>query len=494
MRSMPAKLLESVTAGLAVVAWLAGHAASADAPSRPNILICVAEDQSWLDTGATGSRVVHTPAFDRIAREGALFQNAFTSSPCCTPSRGSLLTGRAFYRLEAGAQMWSSLPPKFPLLPYLLQDAGYRVGYTGKGWGPPDWDQIDLPRDPAGLRYDKRSCEPPASGMSKTDYAANFADFLGDVQPGQPFSFWYGSQEAHRGYQAGSGARAGKSPTDVQVPPFLPDAPAVRSDLLDYALEIDWCDTHLARMIGLLEERGLLENTIVIVTSDNGMPFPRAKGHLYDAGVRMPFAVRWGSRVPGGRVVTDFICFPDVAPTLLDAAGLKPPAEMDGRSFLSVLLSDKAGRVDPGRDHVIVGRERFHPASPSYPCRGLRTDGFLYIRNFEPTRPPSGVAPWYFGCEPGPTRAFMLQPGASDDIKRLTALSFDLRPAEELYDLAEDPWQMRNVAGRPDRAEVKEQLASQLERELRETGDPRVLGTGAVFDEYPVLVWPQHRR
>ena len=164
-------------------------------------------------------------------------------------------------------------------------------------------------------------------------------------RPGdKPFCFWLGGQEPHRPYEVGAGVRAGKRLEDVVVPKYFPDNRAVRSDMLDYAQEVEWFDTHLVRALDLLEKKGELENTLIAVTSDHGMPFPRVKGQIYDAGFRIPLAVRWGKNIQGGRVVDDFINTRDFAPTWLEAAGVEQAGTMTGSSFLKVLTSGGAAR------------------------------------------------------------------------------------------------------------------------------------------------------
>ncbi|MHC4413501.1 MAG: sulfatase family protein, partial [Planctomycetota bacterium] len=366
--------------------------------NKPNILFCISDDQSWLHAGAYGSRMVKTPTFDRIAREGILFNNAYVSAPSCCPSRGSVLTGRPFYQLEEGAQNWCFLDKKFRVYPDILEDAGYHVGYTYKGWGPGVLERGGRKRNPAGNKYNSKKLTPPANGFTKNDYAANFREFLNDDSQGKPFCFWFGCFEPHRDYEKDSGVKLGKKLEDAEVPPFLPDTPEVRKDLLDYAVEIEWYDKHLAKMIKTLEESGQLENTIIVVTSDNGMPFPRAKTNLYDFGTKMPLAIMWGDKIKPGRIVDDFISFTDFAPTFLEVAGIRPPAEMAGKSFLDILLSERCGQIDPTRDHVVFGRERHHPKAfktggQSFPCRAIRTKDYLYIRNYKPGRSCAGDGP-----------------------------------------------------------------------------------------------------
>ncbi len=459
--------------------------------SRPNILFCVSDNQYWRHAGAYGSKMVRTPAFDRIAREGILFNNAYSSCPSCGPSRASILTGQAFYRIEEGAQNFGTLDKRFAVYPDLLEAAGYHVGFTGKGWSPGDWKAGGRARNPAGKEYNARLLTPPTANIASRDYAANFADFLDAGQEAQPFCFWFGASEPHRPYEKGSGLRAGKTLHEAELPPILPDVEEVRGDFLDYALEIEWFDQQLAAMIQLLEERARLENTMIIVTSDNGPQFPRGIANLYDFGTRMPLAIRWGKQSQGGRVVDDFISFADFAPTFLEVAGIKPPMDMTGRSFFDILRSKASGQIDPQRDHVIIGRERHHvDAFPGldgdYPGRALRTHDYLYIVNDRPDRPAGGEAPDYADIDAGPTRDFMLAHRTDDSHARTFVLCFGSRPGEELYDLRHDPEQINNVADRPEYADIKTRLKKQLENELRETNDPRAFGKGERFERYPI--------
>jgi len=462
--------------------------------SRPNILFCVSDDQSWVHAGAYGDKVVKTPNFDRVGREGVLFRNAFCASACCTPSRSAIVTGQEIWRLEGGALLMGSLPSKFAVYPDLLEDAGYRVGYVHKGWGPGNYKAGGWDHNPAGrLKYNKRKLSPPTTGMNTRDYAGNFADFLGDCPADTPFCFWFGAEEPHRRYEKGSGVRLGKRLEDVVVPGFLPDCAEVRSDICDYYAEIEWFDEHLGRMLGLLEEMGVLDNTIIVVTSDNGMPFPRAKGNLYDWGVRAPLAVRWGKRVAGGRVVDDFVSLADVGPTFLEAAGVQVPSEMTGRSFVDVLLSGKSGRVDGRRDRVFTGTERItwcREGGLGYPSRAIRTFRWLYILNYEPGRWPAGDPDFdavpegvYGDVNAGPTKSYMLEHKDDVGVAEQFRLCFGKRGAEELYDVQKDVWQVNNLAGEAMYADVKAELRRVLEAYQVETKDPRAEGKSA-WDSY----------
>jgi uncharacterized sulfatase len=480
--------LRSAAAGLTAASFAAS-------PKRPNILFAIADDWSWPYASIAGDKAVKTPNFDRIAREGILFRHAYTVAPTCTASRGAALTGQWFARLEQGGNLWSTLPPKFDVYPDILERAGYHVGYTGKGWGPGDWAVSGRKRNPAGPVYSQRKLKPPTTGISPIDYTANFGDFLAKRGKDQPFCFWYGGIEPHRVYEEGSGRRAGKRPQDVRIPACLPDAPQVREDLMDYALEIEWFDTHLGRMVKMLEDAGELDNTMIVVTGDNGMPFPRCKANVYDCGTNVPLAIRWAGNQKPGRTPDDFVSLADLAPTFLEAAGQPVPASMTGRTLMNVLKSDKSGLVDPKRDHVFTGRERHTIAqagsTAGYPMRALRTRDFVLIRNYEPQRSPagteSGTSQPYRDIDAGLSKTYVVEHAKDPAVSNFFELSVGKRPAVELYDLRKDAGELRNVATDAAYAKTRTELQNQLDTQLKAWKDPRALGNGAVFDTYEYL-------
>lgn len=440
------------------------------APERPpNILFAISDDVSWLHTSAAGDKVVKTPAFDRVASAGVRFTHAFSCAPSCTPSRGGILTGQDIWRLEGGANLFNTLDKKFDVYPDLLEAAGYQLGCMRKAWGPGQFEPGGRTRNPAGPKYE------------------SFGEFFTGAGEGRPFCFWFGASDAHRPYEKGSGLKSGMRIEDVEVPPWLPDVPEVRSDILDYYFEIQRFDREFGEVLEILDKAGELENTLVVVTSDNGMPFPRAKATLYDSGVRMPLAMCWPARVPGGRVVDDLMGFADFAPTFVEAAGLEAPAAMTGRSLMNVLLSDQQGRVDAGRDQVFSAMERHaycREEGAGYPMRAIRTHDYLYIRNFEPDRWPAGDSRGYgFGeIANSPTKTFVLENRDTEEFGRFYELACAKRPAEELYDLSKDPGQLTNVAGDPAYREAKAAIREQFEQYLRETGDPRLTGGNIIWD------------
>lgn len=465
----------------------------ASAEPSPNILFCISDDQSYAHTGANGDPVVKTPAFDRVAREGIRFTHAFCDAPSCGPSRSAILTGQHIWRLEEAGNIHSTLPKKFATYTEMLEEAGYVIGFTGKGWGPGRLEPGGRSRNPAGPEFAKYKQRPPMRGMSNKDYARNFEDFLSQRPKGKPFCFWLGTHEPHRGYRKGSGVAAGKDLHKVIVPPYFPDHDVVRSDILDYFMEIEHFDRAVGNAMASLEKSGELDNTIVVVTSDHGMPFPRAKASLYDAGTRVPLAIRWPAGIKSpGRVFEGFINLSDIAPTFLEAAGLKPPTMMTAHSLVTVFASPKA---EPRRS-AYIAMERHdgcRKGGKGYPCRGIRTGDFLYIMNYEPERWPAGD-PDASVCARGipfgevdgsPTKQLLMDNANKKGFRRFHELAFAKRPAEELFDLAKDPGQVVNVAGNQEYAEARKHLRGALQRHLRKTKDPRALGLDAPWDYYP---------
>lgn len=475
---------------LLAIALLAGcRSGPAPVPDRPNILFAIADDWSWPHAGAYGCTWVKTPAFDRVARQGLLFTRAYTPNAKCAPSRACILTGRNSWQLEEAANHVPHFPAKFKAYPEALAERGTFVGWTGKGWGPGDPGKG---RALTGRAFQHRTLQPPAKGISSRDYAANFRDFLDARPAGRPWSFWYGGLEPHRGYEYGSGAaKGGKKPSDVDaVPGCWPDNDTVRNDLLDYAYEVEHFDAQLGKMLALLEERGELDNTLVLVTADNGMPFPRVKGQEYELSNHLPLAALWkrGIRNPG-RVVDDYVSFIDFAPTFVEVAGLSWPETgmqpTPGRSLTDLFAGPPRSR----RDHVLIGKERHdvgRPGDQGYPIRGIVKDGVLYLRNFEPSRWPVGnPETGYLNCDGSPTKTEILQARRAGAGRRAWDLCFGKKPAEELYDVRSDPACLRNLAADPARQALKAALEEQLTRELKGQDDPRMFGKGPVFDAYP---------
>ena len=504
---------------------------------RPNILFAFADD--WgryasayrqVEGDGTPNALLDTPHFDRVAREGALFTNAFVPAPSCTPCRSSLLTGRYFWQTGLGAilqgAVWDSSIPSYPLL---LEEAGYHIGYTYKVWSP------GTPRDepyggdrtryaPAGSKFGQFSFvatdNVPECGVEGAkqilynEVRQNFDAFLEARPPDAPFCYWWGPTNTHRKWQRGSGKELwGLEPDDLKgrLPDFLPDVCEVREDVCDYLGECLAVDAGLGVLLERLEEIGELDNTLIVVSGDHGIPgFPRGKCNLYDLGCEVALAARWSGYIPANRQVDDVVNLMDLAPTFLEAAGVEPPEGMCAQSLLDVLMSSESGQVDPERTSVVTGRERHvgraRPGNLPYPQRAIRTRDFLYIRNFAPdrwpmgdpvglddtnTQPPSydelcnNTMIAYSDMDAGPTKAWMIHHRGEEQVRRLFEIGFGKFPAEELYDVRKDPHHMNNLVDDPVFQDTRQQLAKQLMAVLKEQGDPRVVEPDCCFERSP---------
>lgn len=451
----------------------------------PNIVVIMGDDWSWPHASILGDKTVRTPTFDRIAREGVLFENAYTPAPSCTPSRHSASTGQYHWRLGEGVDLGGSIEKGIPTYPDRVAEIGFLTGFSRKGTGPSKHTYRG--NDPFGTRFQ------------------HFKEFMGARKNGQPFSYWYGAGEPHRPYDWQASLESGFDLSKIEVPPYLPDNATTRTDLGDYYLKVEKLDQYAGEIIAGLEKSGELENTIVVMTSDNGMPFPRAKATLYDSGIRVPLAIRWGKKIPGGRRIEDFVSLTDLAPTFLEATGLEVPDAMTGKSLLPMLLSEKAGQVDPARNYILAGMEQHVYPNPS---RAIRTKDWLYIRNFSPESWPDGKVageeatfdfketPWptvpgafSHNIDPGPTKQWMRHNNSPQN-----EMSFGKRPAEELYRLSEDPHQITNLlAGRTtpkEIAEIRGRLSRELTDKLRASRDPRFTEPGHAT--FAVRGWTIH--
>ena len=503
-----------------------------------NILFAFADDwgkyasaYAKVETRPSPNTVIKTPNFDKIAKNGVLFKNAFVTAPSCTPCRSSLLSGQYFFRTGMGAILQGAKwDPDIPVYPLMLRDAGYHIGETYKVWTP--GSPVDAPYGAGKYSYEKSgrmfngfsqlTTKRVNQGMTVREakqvlydeVMGNFNSFIDAREKGKPFCYWFGPTLVHRKWTKGSGkALWGINPDELKgkLPKFLPDVHEVRQDFADYLGEVQAFDTALGLILNRLEELDELDNTVVVVSGDHGAPgFPGGKCNLYDFGVHVPLAIWWPGK-PGGRVVDDFVNLMDLAPTFLDIGGVKSPKVMTGRSLVPVLKSNKQGLVDKKRNWVITGRER-HVAKARegflpYPQRALRTEEFLYIINFAPDRWPMGnpynltnkKTPDYnvlenntfitFGdLDASPTKAWIIERRKDDKWKWYYDYAFAKRPREELYHLESDPDQIKNLAKEKKYLPIKKKLNRQLMNRLKKLRDPRVLGDGTTFDKSPYVV------
>jgi len=512
-----------------------------DAPvkQRPNILIAISDDQSFAHTSFAGCKFVKTPAFDRVAKNGVYFTSCFAGSPGCAPSRGSLVTGRYPWQNEQSGQHASSWMKKYVPFADLLSANGYYTGSTGKGVQPFQYarnekDSLWRIEDAAGkqfvaFKYEKDSPTDDriAEGIGNINYFANFKDFMSKKGKGQPFYFWFGAKEPHRGYEKDSWKRNGKKLEDVVVPPFLPDNDVIRGDMLDYAVEIEWSDLHLSRILNYLDSIGELENTIVIVTADNGMPFPSAKANCFEYGAHVPLAISYPKGFPAGRRIDDPVSFVDFAPTILEMTGTKPVGMLpiSGKSITNILKSSKTGIVDDTKKYVFSGRER-HSSSRwnnvGYPQRAIRSKEYLFIWNAKPERWPAGApqrlkdgttndlypmygidengihnSEWAFtDIDASPSKSLIVENHDSKKFKRFFDLATSKRPEFELYQINKDPGCLYNLSGNLAFSNIESEMKSALFDELKKSNDPRIVGPDKdIFDTYirysPIREFPK---
>ncbi len=401
----------------------------------------MADDWSWPHAGALGDKTVKTPTFDRMVNEGVLFERAFVSSPSCTPSRMAIATGQWHWRLGEAQNLGGSLAKEVPTYADLLAKTGYHTGFSRKGASPSKHTYRGT--DPFGQRF------------------KDFEAFLSARKKDTPFCFWYGSGAPHRPYFLNSGKTSGLNTENLVLPPGLPDHSIVRNDLLDYYATVQVFDLEASTILDLLKKAGELENTLIVMSGDNGMPFPRAKATLYDTGTRVPLVVRWGKQIKGGRKVIDFVSLCDLAPTFLEAAGVAPPKAMTGRSLFAQFKSQRSGHIKASRDHVLTGMSRH--CFP-YPRKALRTDRYLYVQNKNPENwvtgrrkgPPQtfdfsrrhwpkGAEAFCFNVDPSPTKQYMLTHPDNPLVRSCWGQAFGPYPREELYDLKKDPGQLHNL-------------------------------------------------
>ncbi|MEM7315151.1 MAG: sulfatase [Planctomycetota bacterium] len=524
-----------------IVAFLIFCSQILAAEELPNIVFAFADDwgrhasaYAKLKPGGI-SDIISTPNFDRVAKEGVLFTNAFVTAPSCTPCRSSILSGQYFFRTGRGAilqgAIWDDTIPSYP---HLLRDTAYCIGHTYKVWSP--GTPVNAPFGGKQLGFNKAGTsfsgfsqavtrESPKTGMVKAkekryeEVRRNFRQFLESRKSDQPFHYWFGPTNVHRKWIKGSGKSLwGMNPDDLRgkLPAFLPDVPEVRQDVCDYLGEAKAFDEGVGVLLAELERIGELENTLFVISGDHGFAgFPNGKCSLYDTGVGVSLAMRWPGKIPPNRVVEDFVNLMDLAPTFLEAAGETPPEVMTGRSLVPVVTSEKSGLVDPSRDYVVVGRER-HVARARkdnlpYPQRAIRTRDFLYIRNFKPDRWPMGTGPGHgepereyaktsvlenntFACygdmDASPTKAWIIEHRADPGMEKYFEYAFGRRPAEELYDCRKDPDQIQNVIDDPAYAKVRGELSERLMTILKANGDPRVTGDGMTFERPPYTSLP----
>lgn len=414
-----------------------GSQAHPGTPANPNIVFLFSDDHSVPDLGCYGAPV-RTPHLDRLCREGIRFTQAFVTSPQCSPSRASVFTGRSPHAIGC-SRLHAPIPADVSHLIDGLKTAGYYAGAYRKVH--------------AGASFQK-------SLDFYGDRNEAFSTFFEKRPAGKPFFLQIGFYDPHRAYQPGA-VSPPHAPASVRVPPFLPDTAEVRRDLALYYDEISRLDRECGEVLALLKKHGLTDNTMVVFAADNGMPFPRAKGSLYDPGIGVPLIVRWPGRVEPGSISDELVSFVDLPATWLAAAGAELLPAMEGRSLVPLL----EGRPHASRE-AIYSERNWHDNWD--PMRCVRTRRYKLIQNYRPELPyrPS------LDLEESPTWKSYLALAESGELRAEHGqLLTPRRPPVELYDLDEDPNEFRNLAAESRMAEVVGDLQGKLSRWMQETND-----------------------
>lgn len=434
---------------------------------RPNMILIIADDVGWNDLGCYGNEAVSTPHMDRIAGEGIRFDNFFLTTSSCSPSRSSIISGR--YPHNTGApELHMPLPSEVAIFPELLQTAGYFTGQAGK------WHLGDAARKGFDVIYDKGK----ENGLGGED---KWIPLLQERPRDKPFFMWFASYDAHRPW--GENEFSGTAdPGEVSPPPFLADAPATRKDLADYYDEITRLDHFIGQVEKELERQDVSENTVLIIMSDNGRPFPRSKTRMMDSGLKSPFIVKWpeGIKRPG-QVCPGLVSAIDIAPGLLELGGVEPPTGFQGRSFIPLL-----NNPDQDFREYVFGEHNWHDQEAHE--RMVRTRDFLYVHNSRPNGSNNGPADSNRSSSFGDLKDLR-------DSGKLSAAQAEVfmmpRPEEELYDVRKDTWQLVNLASVPEyhsRLENLRQILSQWRDDTHDstpdhlTGDWYDRETGEALD------------
>ena len=411
-------------------------------PDRPNIVVYVADDLGWRDTGVYGNAAVRTPNIDRIARSGLTVRYAFVTSPQCSPSRISILSGR-YPHTTRTEDLHTPTPGGVRILPSYLQSAGYFTGMMAKTHLGPN----------AERQFQWYSPETVAALPAFLDSAGT-----------RPFFLWVAFHEPHRPYD--TTAAPSHAPERSVVTPYLVDTRATRTDIARYYDAVAAMDRKIGEMTAELERRGLAGKTLVVFLSDNGAPFPREKGTLYDSGTREPLLFSWPGVVQPAAVYDRApVGLVDLMPTLLEVAGVAPDSLVQGRSFRSLLAAPES--YTP-QEYVFTERN-WHDCDEHQ--RAVRDGRWKLIRTDAYTDLPLCTA-----ADIGTSPSFQaLRQRAASAPARLTAAQRRLfevpRARLELYDLERDPWEVHNLAGDPAQAARVRQMAEVLQEWMERTDD-----------------------
>lgn len=458
-------LISAVLLALFAAASAPGRAQPPASPPPPNILLVLSDDHSAAFMGCYGDKVIRTPTFDRFAAQGMRFDRAYVASPQCVPSRAALMSGRSPVAI-AMTRFSAPLPADVVAFPELLRArAGYYTGICGRSYHldgsrtPPETEAVF---EKYGLRtFDKRVDYLPKGAQGRERLPTLMNAFFDQAPPGKPWFLQVGFSDPHRPLDKNAVADK-HDPAKLALPPFFPDTPAVREDLARYCDEVSRLDADFGRVLKVLEERGLDKNTLVLFMGDNGGALLRGKGTLYELGVRVPLLVRWPGGVKAGASTTALVSGEDLAPTFLQAAGVPVPQEMTGKSFLPLLRGDNSGE----RTYVFSERGAHGSGLPTNTvnfdlgrCVVSKTHKLVYNALWQLPYSPVDFAGDPFWKE---IQALNQAGKLAPELARLYFPAAG-RPIFELFELASDPHEMTNLAGKPEQALVEQEMKAALQ-------------------------------
>jgi N-sulfoglucosamine sulfohydrolase len=422
---------------------LSGCFHSAPSEQPPNFIFFISDDMSQEDFGCYGHPSIQTPHIDALAAEGMRFDNAYLTTSSCSPSRCSMITGR--YPHNTGApELHSRLPDDQIRFPELLREAGYYTLLSGKnhmfGWEDRAFDKMYRGKGPGG--------------------SEDWLDHVKNRPKDKPFFFWFASYDGHRDWTINDDAPV-YDPKDVIVPPYLVDTPATREDLANYYHEVSRYDHYIGVVVEELKRQGVLENTLIVVASDNGRPFPRDKTYLYDSGIKTPWVVHYPQLIKQPSSTESLVSVIDLSATCLELAGVEIPESVQGRSFTPILQDPDATVRE-----VVFAEHNWHVYQSHE--RMVRFGDYLYIKNNYPKLPNLGHESdmlYLSGKELWKAHAAGQTQSHQQQIFAVPS------PSEQLFHVSRDPYQLWNVADLPAYRDVLNQARSLLADWTEETGD-----------------------
>ncbi len=452
--------LKAMGLGAAAMVLPSGLSSAQARPRKPNIMLIIGDDMLWQDCEPYGNKEVKTPNMARLAAQGMRFDRMFTATAMCAPTRQQLYTG--MFPIRNGAYPnHSAVYDGTRSLPHHLKALGYRVGLIGKTHFKP------------ASSYPFEMLAGGKKGASNTKAIAEFVN----RDKKQPYCLIVCSNEPHGPWDKGDPSVYDAD--KLTVPPFLVDTKVTREAMTKYYAEITFLDGQLGDCMKIVDASGSKDDTILMFTSEQGSSFPfGGKWTCYDTGLKTAFILRWPSRVKAGSSTQAMTQYVDVTPTLVEAAGgdskkidtgcpdAKGYTGFDGRSFLAVL----EGKADKLREYVYGAHTTrgIINGSKCYPVRSVRSERYKYIVNLNheavftnavtTTGPDSVLQSW-------------IEKGKTDPAAAARARAYQYRPAEELYDISKDPWELNNLADNPEYRSVKESLLKELQAWMDQQGD-----------------------